>query len=74
MARHEDGSTDTLESNFEQVFQPAAPQVIQLSAKLVDNRADYKSQDPSVFPSHHWISVVLHGPRFHPAAFFDPGE
>ena len=36
--------------------------------------ADYNSQDPSVLPSHHWISVVLHGPRFHPAAVFDPGE
>ena len=32
--------------------------------------ADYKSQDPSVLPSHHWISVVLHGPT----AFLDPGE
>ena len=32
--------------------------------------ADYKSQDPSVFPSHHWISVVLHGL----IAVLDPGE
>ena len=37
MARHVDGSTDTLESEFEQVYQPAAPQVIQLSTKLVDD-------------------------------------
>ena len=36
--------------------------------------ADYKSQDPSLFPSHHWISVVLHGPSFHPATALDPGE
>ena len=35
--RHADGSIDTLESEFEQVCQPTAPQVIQLSAKLVDN-------------------------------------
>ena len=35
---------------------------------------DYKSQDPSVFPSHHWISVVLHGPSFHPAVILDPSE
>ena len=35
---------------------------------------DYKSQDPSVFPSHHWISVVLHGPSFHPAAVLDSGQ
>ena len=38
LARHADGSTNTLESEFEQVCQPATPQVIQLSAKLVDNR------------------------------------
>ena len=36
--------------------------------------ADYKSQDPSVLPSHYRISVVLHGPRFHPAAVFDQSE
>ena len=36
--------------------------------------ADYKSQDPSVFPSHHWISIVLHGPSFHPTVVLDPGE
>ena len=36
--------------------------------------ADYKSQDPSVFPSHHWILVVLHGRSFHPVAVLDPGE
>ena len=38
LARHVDGSTDTLESDFEQVCQPTAPQVIQLGAKLVDNK------------------------------------
>ena len=43
MARHEDRSTDTLESDFEQVCQPVAPQVIQLSAKLVDNRVNTRS-------------------------------
>ena len=32
--------------------------------------ADYNSQELS----HHWISVVLHGPSFHPAAVLDPGE
>ena len=32
--------------------------------------ADYNSQKLS----HHWISVVLHGPSFHPAAILDPGE
>ena len=32
--------------------------------------ADYKSQYPSVLPSHHWISVVLHGIT----AVLDPGE
>ena len=38
--------------------------------------ADYKSQYPSVFPSHHWISVVLHGPSIHLAVVyvFYPGE
>ena len=36
--------------------------------------ADYKSQDPSLLPSHHWISVVLRGPRFHLAVVFDSGE
>ena len=37
---------------------------------------DYKSQDPLVFPSHHWISVVLHGPSIHLAVVyvFDPGK
>ena len=30
MARHEDGSTDTLESDIEHVCQPAAPQATQL--------------------------------------------
>ena len=36
--------------------------------------ADYNSQYLSLFPSHHWILVVLHGPSFHPAAVLDPGE
>ena len=36
--------------------------------------ADYKSQDPSILLSHHWISVVIHGPSFHPAAVLDLGE
>ena len=36
--------------------------------------ADYKSQYPSLLPSHHWISVVLHGPSFHPAVVLDPSE
>ena len=36
--------------------------------------ADYKSQYPSIFPSHHWISVVLHGPSFHPIVVLDLGE
>ena len=36
--------------------------------------ADYKSQDPSVFPSHHWILVVVHGPIFHPTDALDRGE
>ena len=31
---------------------------------------DYNSQEHS----HHWISVVLHGPSFHPATVLDPGE
>ena len=31
---------------------------------------DYNSQEIS----HHWISVVLHGPSFHPVNIFDPGE
>ena len=37
LARHEDGSTDTLKLDIELVCHPAAPQVTQLSAKLVDN-------------------------------------
>ena len=38
--------------------------------------ADYKSQDPSLFPSHHWILVVLHGPSIHLGVVyvFDLGE
>ena len=32
--------------------------------------ADYNSQEIS----HHWISVVLHGPSFHPTTFLDPSE
>ena len=35
---------------------------------------DYNSQGPSVFLSHHWISVVLHGPSFHHVVVLDPGE
>ena len=37
MARQADGSTDTLESDFERVCQPAAPQVTQLWYKKVGN-------------------------------------
>ena len=37
MARQTDGSTDTVESDFEQVCQPAAPQVTQLWYKKLDN-------------------------------------
>ena len=36
--------------------------------------ADYKSQDPSVLHSHHWILVVLYGPSFHPVVVLDLGE
>ena len=36
--------------------------------------ADYNSQEPLVLLTHHWISVVLHGPSFHPAVVLDPGE
>ena len=32
--------------------------------------AEYKSQEIS----HYWISVVIHGPSFHPAVVFDPSE
>ena len=32
--------------------------------------SDYNSQELS----HHWISVILHGPSFHPATVLDPGE
>ena len=39
LARHADGSTDTLESDFEQVCQPAAPQEAQLWYKKVGNRS-----------------------------------
>ena len=39
MARHEEGSTDTLESNIGHVCQPAAPQVTQLWYKKVGNRS-----------------------------------
>ena len=37
---------------------------------------DYKSQDPSVLLSHHWISIFLHGPSIHIAIVyvFYPGE
>ena len=41
MARHADGSTDTLESDFEQVCQPAARQVTQIWYKKVDNRSQF---------------------------------
>ena len=37
LARHADGSIDTLESDFEQVCQPAAPQEAQLWYKKVGN-------------------------------------
>ena len=38
--------------------------------------ADYKSQYPSLFLSHHWISIILHGHSIHIAVVyvFDPGE
>ena len=38
MARHEDGSTNILKSDFEQVCQPVAPQVTQLWYKKLDNK------------------------------------
>ena len=28
----------------------------------------------SIMFTHHWISVVLHGPSFHPTVVLDPGE
>ena len=40
LARHADGSTDTLELDFEQVCQPTAPQVTQLWYKEVGNRLE----------------------------------
>ena len=39
-----------------------------------DLGVDYNSQDISVFLTHHWISVVLHGPSFHPTVVLDPSE
>ena len=36
--------------------------------------SDYNSQYLSSFLPHHWISVVLHGPSFHPTTIFDLGE
>ena len=37
LARHANGSTDTLEPDFEQVCQLATPQVTQLWYKKLDN-------------------------------------
>ena len=56
-----------------QLFHLYGAQFISTSSNFKSSHhlgADYKSQDPSVFPSHHWISVVLHGPT----ALLDPGE
>ena len=36
--------------------------------------SDYNSQEISVPLTHHWISVVLHGPSFHPATLLDKSE
>ena len=36
--------------------------------------SDYNSQHLSVLLTHHWISIVLHGPSFHPATIHDPSE
>ena len=71
---NEDG--DMIHS-LEQLFHLYGAHFISTGLKLKSYHhvgADYKSQDPLVLPSHHWISVVLHGPRFHLAAVFDPGE
>ena len=59
-----------------QLFQLYGDQFISTGSKFKSSHhlgADYKSQ---VFPSRHWISVVLHGPSIHLAVvyFFDPGE
>ena len=60
-----------------QLFHLYGAQFISTGSKFKSSHhlvSDYKSQYPSIFPSHHWISVVLHGPSFHPAAVLDPGE
>ena len=48
-----------------QLFHLYGAQFISTSSNFKSSHqlgADYKYQDPSKFPSHHWISVVLHGP------------
>ena len=60
-----------------QLFHLSGAHFISTSLKFKSSHhlgADYESQDLLVLPSHHWISVVLHGPSFHPAAVLDPGE
>ena len=62
-----------------QLFHLSRAHFISIGSKFKSSRhlgADYKSQDPSVFPSHHRISIVRHGPSIHIATFyvFDPGE
>ena len=64
LARQADGSTDTLESGFEQVYQPVAPQVTQLWYKKLDNTAIPKPYS-SYFPYQDWDS------GFHWDAFGD---
>ena len=73
---NEDG--DMIHS-LEQLFHLYGAHFISIGSKFKSYHhlgADYKSQDPSVLPSHHWISVVLHGPSIHLDVdyVFDPGE
>ena len=71
---NEDG--DIIDS-LEQLFHLSGAHFISTGSKFKSSHhlgADYKSQEPLVFPSHHWIFVVLHGPSFHPTVVFDPGE
>ena len=53
MARHADKSTNTLESDFEQVFQMAAPQRIQLS----ENKAVQKEEKESCPKLEKWVKT-----------------
>ena len=73
---NEDGD---IMNSLGQLFHQFGAHFISIGLKFKSSHhigAEYKSQDPSVLPSHHWISIVLHGSSIHLADVyvFDPGE